>query len=84
MAKRYIANTALILNDEAGHPYRVGHGEQVSLTAEQYEALAAHVVPAGGQEEDAAASLPEAGPAESGTEAAAETAAAPKKSAAKK
>lgn len=45
MAKIYIANTALILEDEAGKQFRVEAGEAVELTPEQYESVAAHVTP---------------------------------------
>ena len=45
MAKVYIANTALILEDEAGKQFRVEAGEAVELTPEQYESVAAHVTP---------------------------------------
>ena len=42
MAKVYIANTALILEDEAGKQFRVEAGEAIELTPEQYESVAAH------------------------------------------
>ena len=45
MAKVYIANTALILEDEAGKQFRVDAGEAIELTPEQYESVAAHVTP---------------------------------------
>ena len=45
MAKVYIANTALILEDEAGKQFRVEAGEAIELTPEQYESVAAHVTP---------------------------------------
>ena len=45
MAKVYIANTALILEDEAGKQFRVEAGEAIGLTPEQYESVAAHVTP---------------------------------------
>ncbi|HFC8507236.1 TPA: hypothetical protein ACFP4P_000459 [Neisseria subflava] len=45
MAKIYIANTALILEDEAGKQFRVEAGEAIELTPEQYESVAAHVTP---------------------------------------
>ncbi|QEY23545.1 hypothetical protein [Neisseria animalis] len=45
MAKIYIANTPLILQDEAGKDFRVETGEAVELTDAQYEAVAAHVSP---------------------------------------
>lgn len=38
-----IANTPLILTNAAGVEYRVEAGATVSLTAEQYESVAAHV-----------------------------------------
>lgn len=38
-----IANTPLILTDASGNEYRVEAGATVSLTAEQYESVAAHV-----------------------------------------
>ena len=41
MAKVYIANTALILEDEAGKQFRVEAGEAIELTPEQYESGAA-------------------------------------------
>lgn len=55
MAKVYIANTALILEDEAGKQFRVEAGEAVELTPEQYESVAAHVTPTAttGEELDA-------------------------------
>lgn len=42
MAKVYIANTALILEDEAGKQFRVEAGEAIELTPEQaqYQSLA--------------------------------------------
>ena len=40
MAKVYIANTALILEDEAGKQFRVEAGEAIELTPEQYESVA--------------------------------------------
>lgn len=45
MAKVYIANTVLILEDEAGKQFRVEAGEAIELTPEQYESVAAHVTP---------------------------------------
>ena len=45
MAKVYIANTPLILENEPGDQFRVEVGEAVELTAEQYESVAAHVTP---------------------------------------
>jgi hypothetical protein len=45
MAKVYIANTPLILEDTQGNQFRVEAGEAVELTAEQYESVAAHVTP---------------------------------------
>ena len=45
MAKVYIANTPLILENEQGNQFRVEAGEAVELTAEQYESVAAHVTP---------------------------------------
>ncbi|STZ75302.1 hypothetical protein [Bergeriella denitrificans] len=45
MAKIYIANTPLILQDEAGKDFRVETGEAVELTDAQYEAVAVHVSP---------------------------------------
>lgn len=45
MSKVYIANTALILEDEAGKQFRVEAGEAIELTPEQYESVAAHVTP---------------------------------------
>ncbi|HFC8531580.1 TPA: hypothetical protein ACFRHF_000247 [Neisseria lactamica] len=45
MAKVYIANTPLILENEQGGQFRVEVGEAVELTAEQYESVAAHVTP---------------------------------------
>lgn len=55
MAKVYIANTALILEDEAGKQFRVDAGEAIELTPEQYESVAAHVTPTAttGEELDA-------------------------------
>lgn len=47
MAKKtYIANTPLILQNEAGEDFRVETGEAVQLSPEQYEQVAAHVTPA--------------------------------------
>lgn len=50
-----IANTPLILTDASGNEYRVEAGATVSLTAEQYESVAAHVTPTltTGEEPDA-------------------------------
>lgn len=45
MAKVYIANTPLILENAQGGQFRVEAGEAVELTAEQYESVAAHVTP---------------------------------------
>lgn len=45
MAKFYIANTPLILENAQGNQFRVEAGEAVELTAEQYESVAAHVTP---------------------------------------
>ena len=45
MAKVYIANTPLILENAQGIQFRVEAGEAVELTAEQYESVAAHVTP---------------------------------------
>ena len=45
MAKVYIANTPLILENAQGNQFRVEAGEAVELTAEQYESVAAHVTP---------------------------------------
>lgn len=45
MAKVYIANTPLILEDGQGRQFRVEAGEAVELTPEQYESVAAHVTP---------------------------------------
>ena len=45
MAKVYIANTPLILEDAQGKQFRVELGEKVELTPEQYESVAAHVTP---------------------------------------
>lgn len=45
MAKVYIANTALILEDESGKQFRVEAGEAIKLTPEQYESVVAHVTP---------------------------------------
>ena len=55
MAKVYISNTALILEDEAGKQFRVEAGEAIELTPEQYESVAAHVTPTAttGEELDA-------------------------------
>ncbi|WP_118779727.1 hypothetical protein [Neisseria lactamica] len=55
MAKVYIANTPLILENEQGDQFRVEVGEAVELTAEQYESVAAHVTPTltTGEEPDA-------------------------------
>ncbi|CWO40808.1 phage protein [Neisseria meningitidis] len=55
MAKVYIANTPLILENEQGGQFRVEVGEAVELTAEQYESVAAHVTPTltTGEEPDA-------------------------------
>lgn len=54
MAKVYIANTPLILEDAQGNQFRVELGEKVELTPEQYESVAAHVTPvATGEELDA-------------------------------
>ncbi|ATD64877.1 hypothetical protein ACFPVS_12010 [Neisseria weixii] len=45
MAKKvYIAETALILQNEDGEDFRVEPGETVELTADQYQDVAAHVV----------------------------------------
>lgn len=43
MAKVYIANTPLVLEDAQGKQFRVERGEAVELTPEQYESVAAHV-----------------------------------------
>lgn len=44
MAKKtYIANTPLILQNDAGEEFRVETGAAVDLTPEQYEQVAAHV-----------------------------------------
>ena len=55
MAKVYIANTPLILENAQGNQFRVEAGEAVELTAEQYESVAAHVTPTltTGEEQDA-------------------------------
>lgn len=53
----YIAETALILQNEHGEDFRVEPGEAVDLTPEQYQDVAAHVV---------AAEITDAGLAESG------------------
>lgn len=55
MAKVYIANTPLILENAQGKQFRVEAGEAVELTAEQYESVAAHVTPTltTGEEPDA-------------------------------
>lgn len=45
MAKVYIANTPLILENAQGNQFRVEAGEAVELTPEQYESVAAHVTP---------------------------------------
>lgn len=45
MAKVYIANTPLILEDGQGKEFRVETGEAVELTPAQYELVAAHVTP---------------------------------------
>ncbi|UOO82773.1 hypothetical protein LVJ83_04725 [Uruburuella testudinis] len=45
MAKVYIANTPLILQDGAGKDFRVKIGEAVELEQAQYELVAAHVTP---------------------------------------
>lgn len=45
MAKVYIANTPLILQDGQGKEFRVETGEAVELTPAQYELVAAHVTP---------------------------------------
>lgn len=45
MAKVYIANTPLILENAQGNQFRIEAGEAVELTAEQYESVAAHVTP---------------------------------------
>lgn len=45
MAKVYIANTPLILENTQGNQFRVEAGEAVELTPEQYESVAAHVTP---------------------------------------
>ena len=44
--KVYIANTPLILQNEAGEEFRVETGEAVQLSPEQYEQVAAHVTAA--------------------------------------
>ena len=41
--KVYIAQTPLILKNEAGQEFRVETGEVVALSPEQYEQVAAHV-----------------------------------------
>ena len=51
MAKVYIANTPLILEDAQGKQFRVELGEKVELTPEQYESVAAHVTPVATGEE---------------------------------
>lgn len=57
MAKKtYIAETALILQDENGSDFRVEPGETVDLTPEQYQDVAAHVVAAEMSNEDLAES----------------------------
>ena len=43
MAKIYIANTPLILQDERGQEFRVEAGKAVALSPEQYQDVAAHV-----------------------------------------
>nr|DAS08018.1 MAG TPA: hypothetical protein [Caudoviricetes sp.] len=67
MAKVYIANTALILEDEAGKQFRVEAGEAIELTPEQYESVAAHVTPTAttGEELDAQQAEAEKTPSES-------------------
>lgn len=45
MAKVYIANTPLILENAQGNQFRVEAGEAVELTVDQYESVAAHVTP---------------------------------------
>nr|WP_107727203.1 hypothetical protein [Neisseria weaveri] len=53
--KVYIAKTPLILQDEAGGDFRVEAGEAVELTPEQYQDVAAHVIPGEISDEDLAA-----------------------------
>ncbi|SUA36344.1 phage protein [Neisseria zoodegmatis] len=53
--KVYIAKTPLILQDEAGEDFRVEAGEAVELTPEQYQDVAAHVIPGEISDEDLAA-----------------------------
>lgn len=43
--KVYIAKTPLILQDGEGKDFRVETGEAVELTPEQYQDVAAHVIP---------------------------------------
>ncbi len=54
--KVYIAKTPLILQNEAGEDFRVEVGEVVELTPEQYQDVAAHVIPGEISDEDLAAS----------------------------
>ncbi|HFC8543199.1 TPA: hypothetical protein ACFP4Q_001327 [Neisseria weaveri] len=57
MAKKtYIAQTALILQDENGNDFRVEPGEVADLTPEQYQDVAAHVEAAEIPDEDLAES----------------------------
>lgn len=53
--KVYIAKTPLILQDGEGKDFRVETGEAVELTPEQYQDVAAHVIPGEILDEDLAA-----------------------------
>ncbi|EGV38445.1 hypothetical protein [Neisseria weaveri] len=53
--KVYVAKTPLILQDEAGEDFRVEVNEVVQLTPEQYQDVAAHVIPGEISDEDLAA-----------------------------
>lgn len=53
--KVYIAKTPLILQDGEGKDFRVETGEAVELTPEQYQDVAAHVIPGEISDEDLAA-----------------------------
>lgn len=53
--KVYVAKTPLILQDEAGEDFRVEVNEVVQLTPEQYQDVAAHVIPGEISDDDLAA-----------------------------
>lgn len=52
--KVYIALTPLVLQSAAGDDFRVEKGQAVELTDEQYQDVAAHVMPSEVADEDVA------------------------------